>query len=56
MDHNIVVRQKKETNNDQIQNVLNKNLVKIDIKGLYIYIPKNRLLEVCLLSLVIMKI
>ena len=56
MDHKIIVREKKETDNDQIENILNKNFGKLDIKGLYIYIAKNCLLEVCLLSLVIMKI
>ena len=33
MDHTILVREKKETDNDQIEIILNKNFGKIDIKG-----------------------
>ena len=51
MDHKINVSEKNEIDNDQIENILNKILVKTDIKGLYIYIEKSRLFKVCLFIL-----
>ena len=52
MDHKIIVREKKETDDDQIETILKKILVKTDIKGLYNYIAKIDLLKVCHLYLV----
>ena len=52
MGHKIIVREKKETDDDQIETILKNILVKTDIKGPYIYIVKNRLSKVCLLYLV----
>ena len=53
MDRKIIVRDKNETDDDQIENILNKNSGKNrHHRTVYIVIPKNRLLEVCLLYLV----
>ena len=46
MDHKIIVREKKETDNDQIEIILNKNFDENRYQRTVFCIEKNRLLKV----------